>query len=118
MTPDNFKSSLAGKAPPAGLSPAHCARYGGPATTTGTKRIGSSWTKTAGIVPGCTPIFTVSKGIWITPVIGIAKHTISQRRTDLPRNGMRSLRRFWKTGAPRKSLRSGKSCAVRIVEPL
>jgi len=62
----------------------HCARYGGPATTTGTKRIGSSWTKTAGIVPGCTPIFTVSKGIWITPVIGIAKHTISRDARTCP----------------------------------
>ena len=27
MTPDNFKSSLAGKAPPAGLSPALCALW-------------------------------------------------------------------------------------------
>src|SRR6516225_4379840 len=51
------------------------------------------------IAPGCTPTSTASKATWIMPIIGIDRHDANQRRMNCRRNGTKSSRRSWDTGA-------------------
>src|SRR6516225_3738375 len=51
------------------------------------------------IALGYTPTSTASKATWIMPIIGIDRRAANQRRMNCRRNGTKSSRRSWDTGA-------------------